>query len=165
MYLGLHVESLRRHLTVAAEAGGEEVRAVAERLAVPMEAAIRLTLQEAVAAAAEEISCELAPGSVEVRLRGRDLEFVVTPSAADSGDRGDEEPVSPPVLDPDDGSVARINLRLPDQLKSRVEQAAGRDGLSVNSWLVRAAAAALERAAPDGRRPIRTPQRFTGWAR
>ena len=99
-----------------------------------------------------------------MRLRGRDLEFVVTPPSADVGDQG-EEPALPPALDPDDGSVARINLRLPDQLKVRVEQAAGRDGLSVNSWVVRAAAAALERAAADGRRPIRTPQRFTGWAR
>jgi antitoxin component of RelBE/YafQ-DinJ toxin-antitoxin module len=163
MDLALHVESLRRHLTVAAEAGGEEARAIAERLAVPMEAAIRLTLQEAVAAAAEEISCEFAPGSVEVRLRGRDLEFVVTPPTVDAGDQG-EEP-APPVLDADDGSVARINLRLSDQLKGRVEQAAAQEGLSVNSWLVRAAAAKLERSAPDGRRPIRTPQRFTGWAR
>ena len=164
MDLALHVDSLRRHLTVAAEAGGEGARAVAERLAVPMEAAIRLALQEAVAAAAEEISCELAAGSVEVRLRGRDLEFVVTPQTT-AGDQGGEEPPPPPVLDPDEAAVARINLRLPDQLKSRVEQAAGRDGLSVNSWLVRAAAAALERAAPDGRREVRTPQRFTGWAR
>ena len=164
MDLALHVEGLRRHMTVAAEAGGEEARAVAERLAVPMEAAIRLTLQEAVAAAAEEISCELAPGSVEVRLRGRDLEFVVTPPTAEGGDQG-EDPAPPPLLDPDEGSMARINLRLPDQLKSRVEQAAGRESLSVNSWLVRAAAAALDRNAPDGRRAIRTPQRFTGWAR
>jgi hypothetical protein len=164
MDLALHVESLRRHLLVAAEAGGDEARVVAERLAVPMEAAIRLTLQEAVAAAAEEISCEFAPGSVEVRLRGRDLEFVVTPAADETDPAAGQDP-APPVLDRDEGLVARINLRLPDQLKSRVEQAAGRDGLSVNSWLVRAAAAALERTAHDGRRVIRTPQRFTGWAR
>lgn len=163
MDLALHVESLRQHLILAAEALGEEAGAVAERLAVPMEAAIRLTMQEAVAAAAEEISCELAPGSVEVRLRGRELEFAVTPPTTVAGDQG-EEP-APPVPEADEGSVARINLRLPDQLKGRVEQAAGREGLSVNSWLVRAAAATLERSAADGRRVIRTPQRFTGWAR
>ena len=64
--------------------------------------------------------------------------------------------------------MARINLRLPDQLKVRIEQAAGRDSLSVNAWLVRAAAAALERGGPDRRREPRArrgTQHYTGWAR
>jgi hypothetical protein len=64
--------------------------------------------------------------------------------------------------------MSRINLRLPDHLKARVEQAAGREGLSVNAWLVRAAAAALDRADPDRRRaarPSRGTQHYTGWAR
>ena len=64
--------------------------------------------------------------------------------------------------------MTRINLRMPDRLKTRVDQAAGSEGVSVNSWLVRAATAALERPAPDPRRPPRAPQsgqRFTGWAR
>jgi hypothetical protein len=143
---------------------------VVERFAAPLEAAIRLALQDALAAAAEEITCELAPGGVEVRLRGRDLDFVVTPPPADpataEGAGADSGPL-PPVPDGDDGSVARINLRLPDHLKTRVEQAAGRDGLSVNAWLVRAAAAALERSDPDrGRaRGPKGTQRYTGWAR
>ena len=69
--------------------------------------------------------------------------------------------------DGDDGGMLRINLRLPDRLKARVEQAAGRDGLSVNAWLVRAAAAALERTenGPQERRPSWGAQRYTGWAR
>ena len=64
--------------------------------------------------------------------------------------------------------MSRINLRLPDHLKARVEQAAGREGLSVNAWLVRAAAAALERTDPDrrgGPRSLRGTQHYTGWAR
>jgi len=171
MDLALYVEDLQRQLAVAAEAGGEEARAVAARLAAPLDSAIRLTLQEALTAAAEEITCELAPGAVEVRLRGRELEFVVTPPPTEApagvAESDDAEPLLPPV-ETDEGSMARINLRLPDQLKARVEQAAGREGLSVNAWLVRAAAAALDRADLAGRRgprPARSTQRYTGWAR
>src|SRR2546422_3793560 len=79
MDIHLYVESIHRQLAVAAEAGGDEARALAERLVAPLDAAIRLALQDVLAAAAEEITCELAPGSVELRLRGRDPEFVVTP--------------------------------------------------------------------------------------
>ena len=64
--------------------------------------------------------------------------------------------------------MSRINLRMPDHLKARIEEAAGSEGQSVNAWLVRAAAAALERGGPS-RRPERRPatsgQRYTGWAR
>jgi hypothetical protein len=172
MDLTLYVDHLQRQLAAAAEAGGEEAEAVAARLAAPLDSAIRLTLQDALTVAAEEITVELAPGAVQVRLRGRELEFVVTPppaetSAADVADRDDGAGPLPPV-DGDEGSMARINLRLPDHLKARVEQAAGREGLSVNAWLVRAAAAALDRADPDrrrGPRPSRGAQHFTGWAR
>lgn len=168
MDLGRYVDDLQRQLAVAAEAGGDEARAVAARMAAPLDAAIRLVLQDALTVATEEITCELAPRAVEVRLRGRELEFVVTPPVETPAADADEEPVTPPPIEADDGSVARINLRLPDQLKARVEQAAGREGLSVNAWLVRAAAAALDRADPDRRRsarPSRGSQHFTGWAR
>ena len=83
MNLELYVENLTRQLAVEAEAGGDEARALAERLVAPLESAIRLTVQDALAAAAEEITTELAPGSVELRLRGRDPEFVVTLPPAD----------------------------------------------------------------------------------
>lgn len=172
MDLGLYVENLQRQLAVAAEAGGEEAQAVAARLAAPLDSAIRLTLQDALTVAAEEITVELAPGAVEVRLRGRELEFVVTPppGEAPSGNTSEsEEGAGPlPPVEGDEGTMARINLRLPDHLKARVEQAAGREGLSVNSWLVRAAAAALDRSDPDrrrGPRPSRGTQHYSGWAR
>jgi hypothetical protein len=168
-----YVDDLQRQLAVAAEAGGDEARAVAERLAAPLDAAIRLTLQDALTVAAEEITLELAPRAVDVRLRGRELEFVVTPPPAESGgadpaDADDGGGPLPPV-DGDEGSMTRINLRLPDHLKARVEQAAGREGLSVNAWLVRAAAAAVDRSDPErrrsGPRSPRGTQRYTGWAR
>ena len=172
MNLDLYVENLTRQLAVAAEAGGEEARALAERLVAPLEAAIRLTLQDALAAAADEITTELAPGSVELRLRARNPEFVVTPPPGEpSADEPAEGPGErPPVvaLEGEEGAMSRINLRLPDHLKARVEQAAAGDGQSVNAWLVRAAAAALGRGGPSRRaerRPATGGQRYIGWAR
>jgi hypothetical protein len=171
MNLELYIENLNRQLAIAAEAGGDEARALAERLVAPLEAAIRLTLQDALAAAAEEITTELAPGSVELRLRGRDPQFVVTPAPADppADDlREDPDGRPPAVPEGDEGGMSRINLRMPDHLKARIEQAAASEGLSVNAWLVRAAAAALERGGPSRipeRRPATGGQRYTGWAR
>jgi hypothetical protein len=57
---------------------------------------------------------------------------------------------------------------MPDHLKARVDQAAAVEGLSVNAWLVRAAAATLERGdprRPSGPRGPQGSQRVTGWAR
>ena len=166
MDLTPYVENLRRELAVAAEAGGEDARALAERLSAPLESAIRLMLLEALSAAADEITRELAPGSVELRLRSGEPDFVVTPSPADEPvePSPDDAELAPPETD--EAATARINLRLPEQLKAGIEQAAGRERLSVNSWLVRAAAAAL---APDDRRPRqrggRVGQGYTGWVR
>jgi hypothetical protein len=175
MELEQHVNNLREQLAVAAETGGEEARALAERLAAPLDAAVRLTLLEVLAAAAAEITRELAPGSVELRLRGGGPEFVVTPpSPAGGGDAEEEstgaESAGPPPASTGagEGAVSRINLRLPDELKARIEQAAGREGLSVNAWLVRAAAAAVERGEGRARRapgPPRGGRRYTGWGR
>jgi hypothetical protein len=160
-----YVENLRRDLAVAADAGGEEARATAERLIAPLEPAVRLMLFDALSAAADEITRELAPGSVELRLRGGEPEFAVTPAPADEPAR-DARPLPAPA-DADEGATARINLRLPEQLKAGIEQAAGRERLSLNTWLVRSAAAALahddrdRRARPGGGR---IGQGYTGWA-
>src|SRR5690242_3332105 len=92
MELTQYVEYLRRELTTAAEVGGEDARALAGRLLPPLDAAVRLTLLEALSAAAEEISAELAPGSVDVRLRGGAAGFVVTPPPAPAAQAaGDSE--------------------------------------------------------------------------
>lgn len=167
MNLAMHVESLRQQLVAAAEMGGPESTAVVDRLSAGLEAATRLVLLEAVSAAADEITRELAPGAVEVRLRGSDPEFVVVlPSEAvgATGTGGSSgEPVSIPGAE--DGGTARLNLRLPEGLKVRIEEAAQTEGLSLNAWLVRAAAAAVEgQAGPMPRRATGS-QRYTGWVR
>jgi hypothetical protein len=162
MDLTPYVENLRRELAVTAEAGGEDARALAERLTGPLEPAVRLMLLDALSAAADDITAELAPGSVELRLRSGDPEFVVTPAPVDEPP---ERPAAPPPEE-DDGPVARINLRLPEQLKAGVEQAAARERLTVNAWLVRAAAAAVANDDRDRRPPARggrIGQAYTGW--
>jgi hypothetical protein len=165
MDLTHYVENLRRELAVAADAGGDDARALAERLTAPLESAIRLMLLEALSAAADEITRELAPGSVELRLRAGEPDFVVTPAPADEPAETASAPAALP--DADEAATARINLRLPEQLKAGIERAASRDRLSVNAWLVRVAAAAA--LAPDERRPSqrgsRLGQSFTGWVR
>ncbi|MFJ9608213.1 toxin-antitoxin system HicB family antitoxin [Kitasatospora sp. NPDC101176] len=183
MDLTPYVENLRNELAAAADAGGDEARALAERLTLPLESAVRLTLLNALSAAMGEVTRDLAPGSVDVRLRGLDPEFVVTVPPGTGGFHGDVPsvvpsvapvvpPVSSPVPEGDESGTARINLRLPANLKARAEDAAGREGLSLNAWLVRAVAGALEGGQP-GVRPAadlgtRAPrggggQGFTGW--
>src|SRR6185312_3272770 len=174
MELTQYVEYLRRELTTAAEVGGEDARALAGRLLPPLDAAVRLTLLEALSAAAEEISAELAPGSVDVRLRGGTAAFVVTPPAPAAPAANATAPVEVrlPVAEGDDAAMVRINLRLPANLKALIEDAAAAGGLSVNAWIVRAAAAGL---ANEGRRgprsaPAQNPDRvvgqsYSGWVR
>ena len=166
MNLTQYVDNLRGELAVAAAAGGEDARELAERLTAPLDAAVRLMLLDALSAAADEITRELAPGSVELRLRSGEPGFVVTPAPADEADEPAWEPAAPAPPDADEGATARINLRLPEQLKAGIEQAAARERMSVNTWLVRAAAAAV---ANDDRRPRqrggRLGETFTGWVR
>jgi HicB family len=170
MDLDNHIEDVRRQLAIAAEAGGPEARALAERLTAPLDSAVRLTLLDVLALAAAEITRELAPGSVEVRLRGREPDFVVIPPPSDPVDEPVDPPAATPSASPETGETgqSRINLRLPEQLKSRVERAATGEGLSINAWLVRAVAAAVDRGEAGGDRERRSPrgaQRYTGWAR
>jgi hypothetical protein len=172
MELEPYVATLRQELAAAAEMAGPEARDLAERLATPLESAARLALLEALSAAADEITRDLAPGSVHVRLRGREPSFVVTQAQLPASFA---EPAAPAAAvlpwvatDTDEGATARINFRLGESLKGRIEQAADRAGLSVNSWLTRAAAAALEsgnRAERPITRGARGDERFTGWVR
>jgi len=161
MHLTTHVEELQRQLGLSAAAGGPDAADVAARLAAALEPAARLAILEALSEAAGEITRELAPGSVDVRLRGREVDFVVArpePGADATGHpNGPAAPGAPaspsgPIVlgaaasdDPED-ATARTTLRLPDSLKGRAEAAAATEGLSLNTWLVRAVAAALDPA-------------------
>jgi hypothetical protein len=198
MNLSGYVETLQEQLAVAAAAGGEDTRALAERLTASLDSATRLVLLDALSAAAGEITRDMAPGSVDLRLRNREPSFVVTlppPVEAAAPEEPEPQPQPQPQNEPEpatreaptpdegDAAMVRINLRLPEHLKARVEDAAGQAGLSVNSWLVRAATAALDpgtqalgpvpgpgpgqarRAAREARRTATSGQHFTGWVR
>ncbi|MFJ8039796.1 hypothetical protein ACIRBX_04670 [Kitasatospora sp. NPDC096147] len=172
MDLTPYVDNLRRELAVAAEAGGDDARELAERLTAPLESATRLTMLNVLSAAMDEITRELAPGSVDVRLRGLDPDFVVTlPPVEPAVPAEPFAPAEPAwaAADLDEGgATARVNLRLPAPLKARAEEAASREGLSVNAWLVRAVSAAVDGGAPRPAPPGRVQsfgQSITGWVR
>ncbi|MBK3562593.1 hypothetical protein [Streptomyces sp. MBT62] len=183
MELMRYVDNLRQELLTAAEAGDVQSRELAERLVAPLSSAVRLVLLDALSAAADEITRELAPGAVEIRLRGLDPAFVVTPPPAGYGSAGPEDDFTPsrhgaapsaptpptPEYGAKEGAMARINFRPPEHLKARIEEAAGREGLSVNAWLVRMSSAMLSQEEQTGRRPERrTPQggqSLSGWVR
>src|SRR5213594_4329571 len=103
MDLTPYVANLRQALAVAADAGGPEARALAERLTVSLESATRLVLLDALSMAADEITRELAPGSVDVRLRGLDPQFVVTPPPTDGGATEPTAAPTEPLKAPADG--------------------------------------------------------------
>jgi HicB family len=157
-----YVDRLRADLVAAAASGGEAMVDAAERLATALDAAVRMALLEALSDAAAEISTELDGGAVEVRLRGRDPEFVVTPPA--QSPVTDAADASGAGADEDDGVTVRITLRLPESLKQRVEEAATRSRQSLNTWLVEAARSASRE--PTSSREWRVSgQRLSGWAR
>jgi hypothetical protein len=158
------VARLQRELLAIAEAGGEQTRAVAERLVAPLDPAVRLVIIEVLAEALDVVTREIAPGSAHLRLRGRDPDIVVTPTppprsvdrpaARDGHDDRDTDDLT-------EGPVSRINFRPPEPLKARIEEAAARERLSVNAWLVRTTSAAVD--APPTRPPTNTRNHFSGW--
>jgi hypothetical protein len=171
MDLAPYIDAVRDQLAATAETAGPQARELAERLAASLESATRLALLDALSSAASEITRDLAPGSVDVRLRGREPSFVVSlpppETTADDAPNWTDDPAPRPAVDGDEPNLTRINLRLNQELKDRVEEAARGTGLSVNAWLVRAAAAALEpsHSARGGGRTPRGGDRFTGWVR
>ena len=142
-----YIESLRRDLVAAAEAAGPETRAAAERLTFALDPSARLALMDAVSQAAAEITAEMPAGSVDVRLNGRELDFVVqsAPAAAPSP----PPPPAPPSAEEseEEGGVARITLRMPESVKAKAEELAARSGHSLNTWLVNIVRAATRESA------------------
>jgi hypothetical protein len=179
-----YVESLRHDLAAAAEAGGPEAKASAERLALALDPAVRLALMDALSQAAAEITLELPAGSVDVRLRGREPQFVVDvptePLPVQGVPAAGAAPDAPAEGDPDeeDGAVARITLRIPESVKYKAEELAAKRGHSLNSWIVNVIRSATRDRAVEvgldlssvpfldrGRAPSRGQRnrRMTGW--
>ncbi len=148
MQLSQFVAALQADLAAVAAVGDHSTAEAGRRLSVAIEGSVGLRLVDAFASVAVELSGQLPEGHVEVRLAGRDPQLVYVA----------DEPGEPsPVADDDPG--ARITLRLPETLKRSVEAAAMRDGISVNTWLVRTLARAAQ--SPPGR----SGNRLTGYGR
>jgi predicted HicB family RNase H-like nuclease len=160
MDLSPYVDSLRRDLMAAAAAGTDETRRAAELLAVAMEPASRLAILDALSTATADVTAALNGITVEVRLHGREPRISVETIEAEPEQESGPEPT--PSTDDSDGT-ARVTLRLPESIKARAEEAASRAGISVNSWLVRAVARALD--APPQDQGGRTGRRLIGYAR
>ena len=149
MQLQRFVDALKADLTAVAELGDEATADAATRLVVTLQASIGLRLLDALSEAALELTDKLPAGHVEVRLTGQDPELVYV----------GEDPEAP-VAGTEDGHTARITLRLPEALKTTVEAAAAREGVSVNTWIVRALSR-VSSAAPA----VQSGNRLTGFAR
>ncbi len=141
MDLTPYVDSLRQDLAAAAEAGGPDIRAAAERLAHALDPAVRLALMDALSQAAAEITAELPEGSVEVRLKGREPQLVVDVASypsppAPSLSPASSSPGKASEEDEEEGTIARITLRIPESVKFRAEELAAKSGHSLNGWIV-----------------------------
>lgn len=136
MHVDGYIQALREDLARVAAVGDESTLRAAELLSVALESALGRRLQEALAEAALELTGQLPSGRVEVRIAGGDPELVYVDEAPPAG-------VSPADALGEEAD-ARITLRLPERLKSRLEEAASADGVSVNTWLVQMLTRALD---------------------
>jgi len=142
MDLTPYVASLRDDLTTAASAGDENTKRAAALLAAALEPAARLAMMTALSDLAAEVTAGLEDHIVDVRLDGRDVQVVVTNTAAPR----DDTPPPPPPTD-EGGDMSRMTLRLFEQLKSKAEQAAATQGVSLNTFVQQAVQGALHNAA------------------
>ena len=151
MQIDGYVQAIREDLARVAALGDESTGRAADLLAHALESSIARRLQDALAEAALELSGQLDSGHIEVRIAGGEPELVLVQ---------EEEPAAEPA---DEAFTARITLRLPESLKSRLEAAAAREGVSVNTWLVHVLSRSSEPRTPGGSGGSR--RRLTGYGR
>jgi hypothetical protein len=150
MQIDGYVQALREDLARVAAVGDESTARAAELLAVALESALGRRLLEALGEAALELTGQLEDGRIEVRFAGGDPELVLV--------RDEGATAAEPA---DEAFTARITLRLPESLKARLEAAAARNGVSVNTWLVQALSRSAEPRTPSGG----SRRRLTGYGR
>jgi sugar (pentulose or hexulose) kinase len=146
-----YVDALLADLEAMASLGDEAVADAARRLSQTLRASAGMRLLDLLGEAALEVSSQLPSGHVEVRLAGQEPSLVYVDE--------EPEPAAQAAAGGDDSS-ARITLRLSEALKSSVEAAAAREGVSVNTWIVRA----LGRASSAPTTVRRSGRRLTGYA-
>jgi HicB family len=147
MQLEPHVQALRAELARLAELGDENVSVAAARLSEALGSTLSMRLLGLLSEAALEVSSQLPGGHVELRLAGEEPSLVYV----------SDEPAAQPAGE-EAALTARITLRLPDSLKTSLEAAAAQDGVSLNTWIVKALARGLTLAATS-----RIGSRLTGF--
>ena len=145
MDLSPYIASLREDLATAASAGDENTRRTAAALSAALEPAARLAIMNALADLAAEVTASLEGQVVEVRLAGRDVQVVVTGSAPEQDSGPHQQDVPPQYVTGDaTGDISRITLRMINELKSKAEQAAAAQGMSLNSFIQQAVGGAVQ---------------------
>jgi predicted DNA binding CopG/RHH family protein len=164
MDLSQYAEQLRRELTAITKFAGDDITRAAEMLAESLDSSVRLALLDVLSAAADEITASIDGAVIDVRLSGTEPQFVVTVTGDEHANGQAEQPLSGEAAE--EAGTARVTLRMPESLKSTVEAQAAAEGLSVNTWLVRAVSRALNRQSGRGNRPRPgVGKRYTGFAR
>jgi predicted DNA binding CopG/RHH family protein len=151
MEMAQFLDSLQADLDAIAGLGDDAVAQAAGRLSQALRASAVMRMLDALGDAALELSSQLPAGHVEVRMSGQDPQLFFV----------EEEQAAPAAPAADDAASARITLRLPEALKGSVEAAAAREGVSVNTWIVRA----LSREVSAPVRGPRVGSRLTGFAK
>jgi hypothetical protein len=134
MKMSLVIEGFRSDVAAVGDLGDEVVSEVADRIASVLERSVQSRVLDLLSDVASQLSAELPEGRVEIRLIGDDVEFAYVDEL-------------PEASEADAELSARITLRLPEQLKARVEESAAHAGISVNGWVLRL----LERGASTAR--------------
>jgi predicted HicB family RNase H-like nuclease len=147
MQMSLTVDAIRADLAAVGELGDDTVAEVAERIAAVLARSLPGRLLDLISEVAADVTAELPEGRLEVRVTGDDVDLVYV---------ADEEAR---VVEAEGELSARITLRLSEGLKSRLEDGAARQGLSVNASIVRA----LERSTSQRPRPNRGGTRIRGY--
>jgi len=156
MDLTPHLDAIRTDVGSILGAN-EELAETMDRMARALEASLQLRLLDLLGDTALELTEQLPQGHAEVRVSGKDASVVYV------GQLEAPEPPVPPASPDDEGGMARITLRMPEPLKSAVEEAADMMAISVNAWLVQAVQSALGRRQVAQRRGASN--RITGYAR
>jgi predicted HicB family RNase H-like nuclease len=125
MKMSLVVDGLRSDVEAVGELGDNAVAEVAERIAAVLARSAQSRILDLLSDAAAEVSAELPGGRVELRVAGDDVDLAYV----------EDERV--PSGEADTDLSARITLRLGEGLKTRVEEDAANEGVSVNAFIVR----------------------------
>ena len=121
------MDAIRADVAAVGELGDDTVAEVAERIGAVLARSLPGRLLDLLSGVAADVSAELPEGRLEVR---------VTRRRRRPGLRRPTNSGSPTEAEGD--LSARITLRLGEGLKTRVEDGASRESLSVNAYIVRA---------------------------